>query len=113
MGSTTRLSGGDYLTQQMRALADAVSAVGPGGDGAQCFRLAEHLAAEGGVHRDDIMTATAALLAMTTWCEGDVVAARRFAVQARAYGRDSRELVANLLRLETGTDQNWLAGQVA
>jgi hypothetical protein len=102
------LSGGDYVTRQIRALADAVRREGAGGVGTRSFQLAEHLAAEGGVHRGDILTATATLLAMTAWCDGEAEAARRFAELAGEHDEESRELVTHLLRLEAGADQGWL-----
>ncbi|WP_240490896.1 hypothetical protein, partial [Amycolatopsis vancoresmycina] len=102
------LSGGDYVTQQIRALAQAVRREGAGGVGTRSFQLAEHLAAEGGVHRGDILTATATLLAMTAWCDGEVEAARRFAELAGECDEESRELVTHLLRLEAAADQGWL-----
>jgi len=102
------LSSGDYVTQQIRALAEAVRREGAGGVGARSFQLAEHLAAEGGVHRGDILTATSMLLAMTAWCDGAADAARRFAERAGEHDEDSRELVTHLLRLEAGADQGWL-----
>ena len=102
------LSSGDYVTQQIRALARAVRSEGAGGVGTRSFQLAEHLAAEGGVHRGDILTATATLLAMSAWCDGEVEAARRFTELARRHGQDSRELVGHLLRLETGVDEGRL-----
>ncbi|NBH07602.1 hypothetical protein [Amycolatopsis sp. SID8362] len=102
------LSSGDYVTQQIRALAQAVRREGAGGVGTRSFQLAEHLAAEGGVHRGDIMTATATLLAMTAWCDGEAEAACRFAELAGENDEDSRELVTHLLRLEAGADQGWL-----
>ncbi len=102
------LSGGDYVTRQIRALADAVRREGAGGVGTRSFQLAEHLAAEGGVHRGDIMTATATLLAMTAWCDGEVEAAGRFAERASEHDEESRELVTHLLRLEAGADRGWL-----
>lgn len=102
------LSGGDYVTQQIRALAQAVRREGAGGVGTHSFQLAEHLAAEGGIHRGDILTATATLLAMTAWCDGEVEAAGRFAELAAGNDEESRELVTHLLRLEAGADQGWL-----
>jgi hypothetical protein len=102
------LSSGDYVTRQIRALAEAVLKEGAGGVGTRSFQLAEHLAAEGGIHRGDILTATATLLAMTAWCDGEAEAAGRFAELAGEQGEDSRELVTHLLRLETGADQGWL-----
>jgi hypothetical protein len=102
------LSSGDYVTQQIRALAQAVRREGAGGVGTRSFQLAEHLAAEGGVHRGDILTATATLLAMTAWCDGAADAALRFAELAAGHDADSRELVTHLLRLETGVEQGWL-----
>jgi hypothetical protein len=102
------LSGGDYVTRQIRALAEAVRREGAGGVGTRSFQLAEHLAAEGGVHRGDILTATATLLAMTAWCDGEAEAARRFAERAGEHDEESRELVTHLLRLEAGADRGWL-----
>ena len=102
------LSGGDYVTQQIRALADAVRREGAGGIGTRSFQLAEHLAAEGGVHRGDILTATATLLAMTAWCDGEAEAASRFAELAGEHDVESQELVTHLLRLEAGADRGWL-----
>ncbi|WP_103349252.1 hypothetical protein [Amycolatopsis sp. CA-128772] len=107
------LSGGDYVTQQIRALAQAVRREGAGGVGTRSFQLAEHLAAEGGVHRGDILTATATLLAMTAWCDGEAEAARRFAELAGEHDEESRELVTHLLRLESGADQGWLPEEQA
>jgi hypothetical protein len=86
---------------------------GAGGEGRRSFQLAEHLAAEGGVHRGDILTATATLLAMTAWCDGEVEAARRFAERAAGNDEESRELVTHLLRLEAGADQGWLPEEQA
>jgi hypothetical protein len=102
------LPSGDYVTQQIRALAEAVRREGAGGVGTHSFQLAEHLAAEGGVHRGDILTATATLLAMTAWCDGAADAALRFAELAGEHDDESRELVTHLLRLEIGADQGWL-----
>jgi hypothetical protein len=102
------LASGDYLTQQVRALAEAVRREGAGGVGTHSFQLAEHLAAEGGFHRGDILTATATFLAMTAWCDGAADAALRFAALAGEHDDDSRELVTHLLRLEAGADQGWL-----
>lgn len=102
------LSSGDYVTRQIRALAEAVLREGAGGVGTRSFQLAEHLAAEGGVHRGDIMTATATLLAMTAWCDGEAESASRFAELAGEHDEESRELVTHLLRLEAGAHQGWL-----
>ncbi|WP_245805130.1 hypothetical protein [Amycolatopsis australiensis] len=102
------LSSGDYVTRQIRALAEAVRREGAGGVGTRSFQLAEHLAAEGGVHRGDILTATATLLAMAAWCDGEAEAARRFAERAAEHDEDSRELVAHLLCLEVGAEEGWL-----
>jgi hypothetical protein len=102
------LSSGDYVTQQIRALARAVRREGAGGVGTRSFQLAEHLAAEGGVHRGDILTATATLLAMAAWCDGEAEAARHFAELAAEHDPESRELVGHLLSLEAGADQGWL-----
>lgn len=102
------LSSGDYVTQQIRALAEAVQREGADGVGTRSFQLAEHLAAEGGVHRGDILTATATLLSMTAWCNGAADAALRFAELAAGHDAESRELVTHLLRLETGAEQGWL-----
>jgi hypothetical protein len=102
------LPSGDYVTQQIRALAETVRREGAGGVGTHSFQLAEHLAAEGGVHRGDILTATATLLAMTAWCDGAADAALRFAELAGEHDDESRELVTHLLRLEIGADQGWL-----
>jgi hypothetical protein len=54
------------------------------------------------------MTATATLLAMTAWCDGEAEAARRFAELAGEHDEESRELVTHLLRLEAGADRGWL-----
>ncbi|MFJ9786442.1 hypothetical protein ACIRSS_43200 [Amycolatopsis sp. NPDC101161] len=107
------LSSGDYVTQQIRALARAVRSEGAGGVGTRSFQLAEHLAAEGGVHRGDILTATATLLAMTAWCDGEAEAARRFAELAGENDVESRELVGHLLCLEVGAEEGWLPEEQA
>jgi hypothetical protein len=106
----TRLtaSSDDYVTRQTRTLAEAVRAEGARGVGTRSFQLAEHLAAEGGVHRGDVMVATALLLSVVAWCDGEVEAAERFARNLRRYGDDSLELVFHTLRLETGRDRGWL-----
>ncbi|MFI5608893.1 hypothetical protein [Amycolatopsis sp. NPDC051903] len=98
----------DYLTRQQRALADAVDADGGTGDGGRSFRLAEHLAAEGGVHRSDVLAATALFLAYTAFREGNVDAALGFARRLRGLDPDSVQLVFHLMRLEVGREQGWL-----
>ncbi|MEQ0560085.1 hypothetical protein ABJI51_13440 [Amycolatopsis sp. NEAU-NG30] len=103
----------DYVTRQIRELAQSVRREGPGGEGTRSFQLAEHLAAEGGIHRGDILTATATLLAMTAWCDGEAEAARRFAERAGEHDADSRELVTHLLRLEAAADRGWLPADQA
>jgi hypothetical protein len=54
------------------------------------------------------MAATALLLAMMAWCDGEVDVAERFARRMRGHGRDSLELLLHTMRLETGWDQGWL-----
>lgn len=98
----------DYLTQQARALVEAVRSEAPDGAGTRSFQLAEHLAAEGGVHRGDILTATSVLLAISAWCHGAPDAAAEFAERAHDHGAESRELVFHLLSLEAGWEQGWL-----
>ncbi|HWD03966.1 MAG TPA: hypothetical protein VG674_16105 [Amycolatopsis sp.] len=99
----------DYVTQQQRALAVAVLTEGAAGDGGRSFRLAEHLAAEGGLPRSDILAATTLLLACAALGAGDVGAAQGFARRLRGLDPDSVELVLHLLRLEVGLEQGWLA----
>lgn len=98
----------DYVVNQSRALIEAVQVEGPAGTGVRSFQLAEHLAAEGGLHRGDIMAATAFWLAVTALDAGEPEVAERFAEQMRGYGADSVELLAQTVRLETGLDQGWL-----
>jgi len=98
----------EYLTQQAKALVEAVRNEASEGDGTRSFQLAEHLAAEGGVHRGDILTATSVLLSIAAWCDGAPDAAAEFARRAHDHGVDSRELVFHLLSLEAGWEQGWL-----
>src|SRR3954452_4240631 len=98
----------DYVTNQSRALLEAVQAEGPTWSGARSFQLAEHLAAEGGLHRGDIMAATAFWLAVAALDAGQEDVAEQFAKQMRGYGRDSLDLLVQIIRLETGSDQGWL-----
>jgi hypothetical protein len=103
-----RQSDDEYVRYQSGALVDAVQAEGAGGVGKRSFQLAEHLAAEGGFHRGDIIAATALLLAIMAWCDGEADAADRFARRMREQNPDSVELIEHVLRLETGWDQGWL-----
>jgi hypothetical protein len=98
----------EYVTRQIKALLEAVQDEGATGVGTRSFQLAEHLAAEGGIHREDIMAATALLLAMMAWCDGEVDVAERFARRMRGHSRESLELLLQTMRLETGWDQGWL-----
>jgi hypothetical protein len=96
--------GEDYLTRQQRALAEAVVA----GAGDRSFRLAEHLAAEGGVHRSDILAATALFLAYRAFRDGKAEEAQRFMARLREQDRDSVKLVRHLVRLEAARAKGWL-----
>ncbi|WIX82178.1 hypothetical protein QRX50_16165 [Amycolatopsis carbonis] len=98
----------DYLTSQQRALAEAVESDGGFGEGGRSFRIAEHLAAEGGLHRSDVMAATALFLAYTAFQEGNLDAAQGFARRLRGLDPGSVELVFHLMRLEVGREQGWL-----
>ncbi|MGW4486425.1 hypothetical protein ACWEOE_21570 [Amycolatopsis sp. NPDC004368] len=98
----------DYLTSQRRALAEAVESDGGAGEGGRSFRIAEHLAAEGGVHRSDVLAATALFLAYTAFREGNLDAAQGFARRLRGLDPSSVELVIHLMRLEVGREQGWL-----
>jgi hypothetical protein len=99
----------EYVRLQSRALLDAVLAEGAGGVGKRSFQLAEHLAAEGGIHRGDILAATSLLLAITAWCDGEADAADRFARRMREQDRDSVELLEHTLHLEMAWDKGWLS----
>jgi hypothetical protein len=96
--------GEDYLTRQQRALAEAVVA----GAGDRSFRLAEHLAAEGGVRRSDILAATALFLAYRAFRDGKAEEAQRFMARLREQDRDSVKLVRHLVRLEAARAKGWL-----
>jgi hypothetical protein len=94
----------EYLTRQQRALAEMVRR----GRTKRSFQLAEHLAAEGGIRRPDVLAVTALFLACRAVRLGDTAAARRFAGQLRGMDRDSIELARQLMRLEAGREQGWL-----
>jgi hypothetical protein len=96
--------GEDYLTRQQRALAEAVVA----GAGDRSFRLAEHLAAEGGVRRSDILAATSLFLAYRAFRDGKTDEAKRFMTRLREQDRDSIKLVRHLVRLEAARAKGWL-----
>ncbi|WP_326565822.1 hypothetical protein VSH64_28620 [Amycolatopsis rhabdoformis] len=98
----------DYLVSQQRALAEAVESDGGAGEGGRSYRLAEHLAAEGGVHRGDVLAATTLFLAYTAFREGNIDAAQGFARRLRGLDPSSVELVIHLMRLEVGREQGWL-----
>ncbi|MFF0145244.1 hypothetical protein ATK36_4767 [Amycolatopsis sulphurea] len=95
---------GDYLTRQRCALATALRQ----GRGKRSYQLAEHLAAEGGVHRSDVLAATTLLLACRAVRDGDTEAASRFTRRLRGLDKGSVELVHQLMWLETGREQGWL-----
>jgi hypothetical protein len=98
----------DYVTTQSRALAEAVQVEGAKGVGKRSYQLAEHLAAEGGIHRGDITAATSLMLSVMARCDGEPEAAARFSQKLRGCGRDSIELVVHIWRLESGRDKGWL-----
>ncbi len=100
--------GQDYLTRQVGALLEAIREEGPVGEGRRSFRLAGHLAAEGGFHLGDILAATAQLLAAHAWNNGYLAAAELLTRRMRDFGAESAELVQHLVRLETGCEQGWL-----
>ncbi len=101
-------AGQDYLTRQIGALLDAIREEGPLGEGRRSFRLAGHLAAEGGFHLGDIMAATAQLLAIHAWQAGYVGAAEALTRRMQEFGAESAELVEQLVRLESGAELGWL-----
>lgn len=105
---TVEDAGQDYLTRQIGALLEAIRQEGPVGEGRRSFRLAGHLAAEGGFHLGDIMAATAQLLAVHAWNAGYLGAAELLTRSMRDFGAESAELVQHLVRLETGCEQGWL-----
>ncbi|WP_020665105.1 hypothetical protein [Amycolatopsis benzoatilytica] len=94
----------DYLTRQQRALAETVRR----GRSKRSFQLAEHLAAEGGVNRSDVLAVTAFFLAWRAIRQGDTAAARQYARQLRGLDRGSIDLARQLVRLEAGREQGWL-----
>ncbi|MDT8911641.1 hypothetical protein [Amycolatopsis sp. PS_44_ISF1] len=96
--------GEDYLTRQQRALAEAVVA----GAGERSFRLAAHLAAEGGVRRSDILAATALFLAYRAFRDGKAELVPGFLTRLREQDRDSVKLVRHLVRLEAARAKGWL-----
>ncbi|WP_328603986.1 hypothetical protein OG943_28425 [Amycolatopsis sp. NBC_00345] len=96
--------GEDYLTRQQRALAEAVVE----GASDRSFRLAEHLAAEGGVRRSDILAATALFLAYRAFRDGRAEDVQRFLTRLREQDRDSVKLVRHLVRLEAARAKGWL-----
>ncbi|MBB4688671.1 hypothetical protein [Amycolatopsis jiangsuensis] len=100
-GSAVR---GDYLTRQRHALAGALRH----GKGKRSYQLAEHLSAEGEVHRADVLAATTLFLACRAVREGDAEAATRFTRRLRRMDKGSVELVHQLMWLETGREQGWL-----
>ncbi|KZB86054.1 hypothetical protein [Amycolatopsis regifaucium] len=104
---TVESAGQDYLTRQVGALLQAIREEGPVGEGRRSFRLAGHLAAEGGFHLGDILAATAQLLAVHAWNNGYLAAAELLTRRMRDFG-ESAELVQHLVRLETGCEQGWL-----
>src|SRR2546430_8900140 len=77
----------DYLTTQsralLRAIQDEVAAADAGHveENGHSLRLAEHLAAEGGVRRQDILAARELLLATSAWFRGNEDVADRFAAR--------------------------------
>lgn len=105
---TVESAGQDYLTRQVGALLEAIREEGPVGEGRRSFRLAGHLAAEGGFHLGDILAATAQLLAVHAWNNGYLGAAELLTRRMRDFGAESVELVRYLVRLETGWEQGWL-----
>ncbi|RSM81144.1 hypothetical protein DL991_09350 [Amycolatopsis sp. WAC 01375] len=105
---TVEDAGQDYLTRQIGALLEAIREEGPVGEGRRSFRLAGHLAAEGGFHLGDILAATAHLLAVHAWNNGYLGAAELLTRRMRDFGAESVELVRYLVRLETGSEQGWL-----
>lgn len=105
---TVESAGQDYLTRQIGALLEAIREEGPVGEGRRSFRLAGHLAAEGGFHLGDILAATAQLLAVHAWNNGYLAAAELLTRRMREFGAESVELVQYLVRLETGSEQGWL-----
>ncbi|WP_410601080.1 hypothetical protein [Amycolatopsis sp. lyj-90] len=105
---TVEGAGQDYLTRQIGALLEAIREEGPVGEGRRSFRLAGHLAAEGGFHLGDILAATAQLLAVHAWNNGYLGAAELLTRRMRDFGAESAELVQHLVRLETGSEQGWL-----
>ena len=94
----------DYLTRQQRALAETVRR----GRSKRSFQLAEHLAAEGGVRRSDVLAVTAFFLAWRAIRRGDTVSANRYARQLRGLDRGSIDLARQLVRLEAGRELGWL-----
>ncbi|GAA3573085.1 hypothetical protein GCM10022222_66710 [Amycolatopsis ultiminotia] len=94
----------DYLSRQRYALAQAMRQ----GRGKRSYQLAEHLAAEGGVHRSDVLAATTLLLACRAVREGDSEATKRFTRRLRRLDKGSVELVHQLMWLEAGREQGWL-----
>nr|WP_246481604.1 hypothetical protein [Amycolatopsis umgeniensis] len=89
-------------------MLEAIREEGPVGEGRRSFRLAGHLAAEGGFHLGDILAATAQLLAAHAWNNGYLGAAELLTRRMRDFGAESAELVQHLVRLETGSEQGWL-----
>ncbi|WP_033288670.1 hypothetical protein [Amycolatopsis jejuensis] len=94
----------DYLSRQRQALAETLHH----GQRKRSFQLAEHLAAEGGVHRSDILAVTTLFLAVHSVRAGDFEAAQRLAGELRSLDRSSVDLARQLFRLETGREQGWL-----
>ncbi|HEY3690559.1 MAG TPA: hypothetical protein VGL46_09665 [Pseudonocardiaceae bacterium] len=105
----------DYVTRQSRALLHAIqeeaaTAADNGlSDGtARSRKLAEHLAAEGSIHRHDILAARELLLATSSWFRGNEDIADLFAHRMRKFDPSLRELLCHLMLLETGWDRGWL-----
>ncbi|MFI5591278.1 hypothetical protein ACIA5G_39930 [Amycolatopsis sp. NPDC051758] len=104
----------DYLTTQSRALLRAIQeevAAADAGhveENGRSLRLAEHLAAEGGVRRHDILAARELLLATSAWFQGNEEVADRFAARMHRFDPSSKELLCHLMLLETGWDLGWL-----
>ncbi|EFL10603.1 predicted protein [Streptomyces sp. AA4] len=94
----------EYLIRQQRALAEMVRR----GRRKRSFQLAEHLAAEGGVRRSDVLAVTALFLACQAVQRGDAAAVQRFSSAFRSCERSSMDLARQLMRLEAGREQGWL-----
>ncbi|MFD9961375.1 hypothetical protein [Amycolatopsis sp. NPDC058986] len=95
-----RVSEDPFVDGQARELIRAVRSAAAGGEVRRSLRLAEHLAAEGLFHREDVVTATWFLLAWRARETGNRELAGQCVARLAVCAPDSVELVLHLADLE-------------